>query len=99
MPSASPDDNMLAQTTRSRPATLAAAARTRRAPVTEPADFAVGAAGPALLLHLPFDAMRIQYAGAVLAGLAQRSILASGRLERALDTLERLILGSLARQR
>ena len=98
MPSASPDVNMLAQTTRSRPATLAAAARTRHAPVTEPADFAVGAAGPALL-HLPFDAMRIQYAGAVLAGLAQRSILASGRLERALDTLERLILGSLARQR
>ena len=46
---------------------------------------------------LPFDAMRFQYAGAVMAGLAQRSILASGKWERALDALQRLILGPLAR--
>jgi hypothetical protein len=48
---------------------------------------------------MPFDAMRLQYASAVMAGLAQRSIIASGKLERALDALEKLILGPLARQR
>ena len=48
---------------------------------------------------MPFDAMRFQYARAVMAGLAPRSILASGKLERALDALEKLILGPLARQR
>ena len=48
---------------------------------------------------MPFDALRFQYAGAVMAGLVQRSILASGKLERALDALENLILGPLARQR
>jgi hypothetical protein len=50
-------------------------------------------------MAMPFDVMRLQYASAVMAGLVQRSILASGRLERALDTLERLALGPLARQR
>jgi hypothetical protein len=50
-------------------------------------------------LTMPFDAMRFQYAGAVMAGLVQRSIVASGQLERTLDTLEKLILGPLARQR
>jgi hypothetical protein len=58
---------------------------------------AVGA-GQALLA-LPFDAMRYQYAGAVMAGLAPRSISASGQMERALDALEKAILGPLARQR
>ena len=48
---------------------------------------------------MPFAALRVQYASAVMAGLVQRSILASGRLERALDALEKLILGQLARQR
>jgi len=48
---------------------------------------------------MPFDALRAQYAGAVLAGLAQPSLLASGRWERALDALEKLVLGPLARQR
>jgi len=48
---------------------------------------------------MPFDAMRWQYAGAVMAGLAQRSIVASGKLEQALDALEKLILGPLARTR
>ncbi len=50
-------------------------------------------------LALPFDAIRFQYAGAVMAGLVPRSILASAKFERALDALERLTLGALARQR
>jgi hypothetical protein len=51
------------------------------------------------LLAAPFEALRFQYASAVAAGLAQRSLLASGRLEQVIDRLERLILGPLARQR
>jgi len=50
-------------------------------------------------LGVPFDAMRFQYASAVMAGLIQRSIIESAQFERTLDTLERLILGPLARQR
>jgi len=55
-------------------------------------------AGPGLLA-LPFDALRFQYASAVMAGVIRRSIVASGRLEQSLGALERLILGPLARQR
>jgi len=75
---------------------------------TAPALFrrhARAAPGPAVLdaaqalLTAPFDALRFQYAGAVTAGLLQRSLLASGRMERMLDSLERLILGPLARRR
>lgn len=51
------------------------------------------------LLALPFDALRLQYAGAVRAGLAQRSIVDSGNWERGIDALEKLVLGPLARQR
>jgi len=51
------------------------------------------------LLAGPFDALRVQYACAVMAGLVPRSLLASGRFERALDALEKLILGTLARRR
>ena len=51
------------------------------------------------LLTAPFEALRFQYASALAAGLAPRSILASGRLEQAIDRLERLILGPLARRR
>lgn len=51
------------------------------------------------LLAMPFDALRVQYASVVKAGLAQRSLLASGHLERTLDALEKLVLGPLARQR
>lgn len=51
------------------------------------------------LLALPFDALRVQYAGAVMSGLAPRSLLASGRLERALGALEKIVLGPLARRR
>jgi hypothetical protein len=54
--------------------------------------------GPGLLA-LPFDALRHQYAGAVWAGWLPRSSLASARIERALDALERLMLGPLARHR
>jgi hypothetical protein len=89
---------MLAQTTRSRPAAFASGSRTwheLKAARTGPASSSEGQA----FLDFPFDAMRFQYAGAVASGLAQRSILASGKVERALDVLERLILGPLARQR
>ena len=64
------------------------------------------AAGPAsthsgaqAFLAMPFDALRFQYAGAVMSGLVPRSMLASAKSERALDLLEKLILGPLARQR
>ena len=50
-------------------------------------------------LGAPFDAMRAQYASAVQAGLVPRSLLASAQLERSLDSLEKLCLGPLARQR
>jgi len=50
-------------------------------------------------LAAPFDAMRSHYASSVAAGLVPRSLLASARLERALDSLEKLCLGPLARQR
>lgn len=51
------------------------------------------------LLAMPFDALRVQYASVVKAGLARRSLLASGSFERTIDALEKLILGPLARQR
>ena len=51
------------------------------------------------LLSLPFDTLRAQYASVVMAGLAPRSLIASGQAERALDALEKLVLGPLARQR
>ena len=50
-------------------------------------------------LAAPFEAARLHYAGAVLAGLVPRSLLASARLERALDAAEKLCLGALARRR
>jgi hypothetical protein len=86
------------QTTRPRPAPLTTGAPTWPALKTARTGAASNAAGLALL-YVPFDAMRFQYAGAVIAGLAQRSIIASGKLEQVLDTLERLVLGPLARQR
>ena len=51
------------------------------------------------LLSLPFDILRAQYASVVMAGVAARSLIASGHVERALDVLEKLALGPLARQR
>jgi hypothetical protein len=49
-------------------------------------------------LSLPFDAVRAQYAGAVSAGFIRRSMIASGRFERALGSIEQLVLGPLARR-
>ncbi len=89
---------MLATTTHAPSVALAPGAGTRHAGPSAPSVPAAGAAGQAFLA-LPFDALRFQYASAVVAGLAQRSMLASGRLERALDTLEKLVLGPLARHR
>jgi hypothetical protein len=50
-------------------------------------------------LRLPFDAARAQYARAVQVGLVACSLLASRDFEYALSTLERSILGPLARRR
>lgn len=49
------------------------------------------------LAAMPFDLARLQYAQAVQAGLLPRSQLASARVEKHLDLLERLTLGPLAR--
>ncbi|MCV2361326.1 hypothetical protein LNV08_20380 [Paucibacter sp. TC2R-5] len=84
---------MFAQTTRLWTSALASTFSPNSTPVHVP-----GAAGQAFLA-MPFDAMRFHYASAVAAGLAHRSILAPGQFEQALDTLEKLILGPLARQR
>ncbi len=50
------------------------------------------------LMSLPFDNARAQYAQAVRAGLLARSLLASARFERSVDTLERLAYGPFARR-
>jgi len=68
-----------------------------RAPCLESASLALNATQ--LCLVAPFEAMRSQYAGAVAAGLVPGSLLASARLERSLDNLEKLCLGPLARRR
>jgi hypothetical protein len=51
-----------------------------------------------LAFALPFDALRAQYAGAVVAGWLPRSLIASGRFERALGVMEAATLGPLARR-
>ena len=89
---------MIAQSTPRHPAPLAPASGTGRLQANGRPGSIQGGAGQAFLT-VPFDAMRFQYASAVMAGLVQRSIIASAQLERALDTLEKLILGPLARQR
>lgn len=63
----------------------------------EPASMALNVTQSCLAA--PFEAMRSQYAGAVAAGLVAKSLLASARLERSLDSLEKLCLGPLARRR
>ena len=47
---------------------------------------------------MPFDALRACYAGWVRAGWIAPSLIASGRLERLLDFLEKLALGPWARR-
>jgi hypothetical protein len=49
-------------------------------------------------LTLPFDSIRAQYASAVAHGLVERSMLASGKFERALGALEQFALGPFARR-
>jgi hypothetical protein len=56
-------------------------------------------AGTGAIAQLPFDLMRAQYAQAVRNGLVERSLLAAGRFERDVATLERMTLGPLARSR
>ncbi len=51
------------------------------------------------LARLPFDTLREQYAGAVRAGLIERSLIASAGFERKLGALERSVLGPWARSR
>lgn len=51
-----------------------------------------------LAFALPFDALRAQYAGAVVAGWLPRSLIASGRFERAVGVMEAATLGPLARR-
>ena len=46
---------------------------------------------------LPFDVLRQQYSRAVQAGWIERSMLQSARFGQALNALERLTLGPLAR--
>lgn len=50
------------------------------------------------LVSWPFDALRLQHAQAVQAGLMPNSMLASRNFEQALGALERLTLGPLARR-
>ena len=47
---------------------------------------------------MPFDAMRANHAALVQAGWIEPSIIASGRLERMLNAVEKLALGPLARR-
>ncbi len=56
-------------------------------------------AGGGAMAQWPFDWMRAQYAQAVRSGLVERSLLAAGRFERDVATLERMTLGPLARSR
>lgn len=51
-----------------------------------------------LILHLPFDLARANYARAVRFGLLQSSLLKSARFERDLGAVERLALGPWARR-
>jgi hypothetical protein len=89
---------MLAHTTHPRPTPAATQPAIGTAPLAAHVEPTSGAAGLAFRA-MPFDALRFQYAGTVMAGFVQRSILASSQLERTIDALEKLVLGPLARQR
>ena len=52
----------------------------------------------ALILGLPFDLARANYARAVRLGLLESSLLKSARFERELSEIERLSLGLWARR-
>lgn len=49
-------------------------------------------------LALPFDMAREQYAKSVRAGLVERSLIASARVEHAISALEQFTLGCMARR-
>ena len=49
-------------------------------------------------LALPFDMAREQYAKSVRAGLVERSMIASARVEHTISAMEQLTLGCMARQ-
>lgn len=51
-----------------------------------------------LLLSLPFDWAREQYASAVRVGLIEPSMLAGAQFERALSSMEKATLGPWARR-
>ncbi len=51
-----------------------------------------------LMLGLPFDLAREQYARAVRIGFIEQSMLANAKFEQSIATLERLTLGPWARQ-
>ncbi len=89
---------MFVQTARARPA-IPFRVGPQALEVNRSADGTTAAHAGLAILAAPFDAIRFQYACAVMAGAFQRSIVASGRLERALDALEKLMLGPFARRR
>lgn len=82
---------------RGRTATFTRFGRTRPQLATSPQ--ATPAQAGQALLAMPFDAMRFQYANAVMAGWVPRSILASAKSDRAIDLLEKFSLGPIARRR
>jgi hypothetical protein len=51
-----------------------------------------------LILGLPFDLARVNYAQAVRLGFIEHSLLKSARFAQELTTIERLTLGPWARQ-
>ena len=51
-----------------------------------------------LMLGLPFDMAREQYANAIRLGLVKQSLLASTKFAQALQTLEQATLGPWARR-
>ena len=51
-----------------------------------------------LMLALPFDLARQQYATAVRAGFIEQSLLAGAKFERMLSSMEKATLGPWARQ-
>ncbi|MES2878356.1 MAG: hypothetical protein V4713_08025 [Pseudomonadota bacterium] len=51
-----------------------------------------------ILLGLPFDMAREQYAKAVRAGFIKHSLLAGAKFERMLSSMEKAALGPWARQ-
>lgn len=63
-----------------------------------PAAFAAMARAGSDFLALPFDMAREQYAKSVRAGLVERSLIASARVEHAISAMEGLTLGCLARR-